>query len=150
MSNEPFRGWPRPNFTRVPDYFFDWVMADLTLAETRVMLYIIRRTMGFQRDAAAISINQIMEGVNPDLERGTGLKRTAVTDALRSLIARGMVVAERNESPEFGSRPTTYSMPFLPQGGSALADSGSRQRGRGESASADALHIEKNRPKKDR
>lgn len=154
MSDEPFPGWDRPHYTQVPDNFFDFVMADLTLAETRVMLYIIRRTLGFQRDAAAISIDQIRHGLvaadGTVLERGTELGRTAVTDALRSLIARGMIVAQRNESPEFGTRPTTYSMPFLPQGESAPADGGRRTRGQGESAPATSLPLERNRPQKNR
>lgn len=116
VADEPFRGWDRPNYTQVPDNFFDQEMLDLPLAETRVLLYIIRRTLGFRRDSDDISVPQIMHGrVGRDgrvLERGTGLSRPGVQKALRALIAKGMVLAHANQSPEYGSRPTTYSLPF--------------------------------------
>lgn len=145
MSDRPFPGWPRPGYTQVPNLFFDEVMPTLTLAETRVLLYIIRRTIGFQRDATAISIAQIRTGLKAtngrQLDRGTGLGRTAVTDALRSLIEKQMIVAQQNESEEFGTRPTTYALRFDDRG-SAPADAPFRAGDLRPSAPADLFPIE--------
>jgi hypothetical protein len=50
-SAPPFEGFSRPNYTQVPDELFDVLMPDLTEAELRVLLYIIRRTFGFKKDS---------------------------------------------------------------------------------------------------
>ncbi len=45
----PFSGFTSPNFTQVPDELFDVLMPQISDAELRVLLYIIRRTFGFKR-----------------------------------------------------------------------------------------------------
>lgn len=46
-----FQGFYVPNSTQVPDTLFDELMADLSGAELKVVLYVIRRTFGFKRRA---------------------------------------------------------------------------------------------------
>ena len=56
-------GFDSPNTTQVPDAFFDVVAPQLTEAELRVALYIIRRTFGFKKDSDTISLRQMVEGI---------------------------------------------------------------------------------------
>lgn len=62
---EPFRfaGFSTPNTTAVPDAFFDEVAPNLTEAELRIALYIIRRTFGFKKAVDAISFSQFLNGI---------------------------------------------------------------------------------------
>jgi hypothetical protein len=81
----------------------DWYMADLTGAELKVALYIARRTFGFKKDSDSISISQIANGIvkksGERLDRGTGLGRSTVIEALKSLIeAHGLVIARRQKT----------------------------------------------------
>ena len=117
--SEPFwyDGFSSPNFTQVPDDVFDLLMPRLTEAELRVLLYIIRRTFGFKKDADAISINQMVDGITTRegrvLDSGTGLSRRSVVNGLKGLEAKGVIVAYRRQSAERGHEPTTYSLRFV-------------------------------------
>jgi hypothetical protein len=44
-----FTGYASPNYTPVPDELFDEQLPDLSGAELKVLLYVIRRTFGFKR-----------------------------------------------------------------------------------------------------
>ncbi len=44
-----FKGFISPRYTQVPDALFDELMAYLSGAELKVLLYIIRRTLGFKK-----------------------------------------------------------------------------------------------------
>lgn len=120
-----FEGIPSPNGTIVPDIVLDWIMPDLSNAELRVLLYIIRRTLGFKKDADAISIDQICNGlvtreardadgvvVRPAqrLDRGTGLGRSTALDAARSLREKNLIVSHEQFDPRYGQQPTRYAL----------------------------------------
>ena len=76
-----FEGFQRPTTTPVPDELFDDLMADLSEAELKVVLYIIRRTWGFKKAVDAIDLDQLEHGImkkdGQRLDRGTGLSRRA-------------------------------------------------------------------------
>src|SRR5436189_2727381 len=103
----PFHGFFHPNTTAVPDQLFDELMADLSSAELKVILYIIRRTFGFKKDADNISLSQLVDGIRTrdgrQLDRGTGLSKAAVALAVKSLCERGALVATRNQSIQKGN-----------------------------------------------
>ena len=113
-----FKGFLSPRYTQVPDELFDELMAHLSGAGLRVLLYIIRRTFGFKKDSDNISLNQICKGIMTKrgevLDCGTGLSQNAVLSALKGLIAKQAIVARRNRSAEKGHEPTTYSLNILP------------------------------------
>ena len=52
-----FQGFSAPNYTQVPDELFDDLMTDLSGAELKVLLYIIRRTFGFKKTEDTISLS---------------------------------------------------------------------------------------------
>src|SRR5215213_3322334 len=109
-----FTGFDSPNTTQVPDAFFDLVAPQLSEAELRVALYIIRRTFGFKKDSDTISLRQMVEGITTKdgrvLDRGTGLKKSAVANALNGLERKGVILSRRNRSAERGNEPTTYAL----------------------------------------
>lgn len=144
-----FEGLTAPTYTQTPDELFDWVMAYLTGAELKVLLYIVRRTFGFKKAADAISIDQLCNGIvkrdGQRLDLGTGLKRATVLEALRSLREKNLVLAQQQFDAETGSRPTVYALrirsdpkigsitqqlpggPAQHTGGSAAVDAGVNQ-----------------------
>ena len=109
-----FRGFQGPNFTPVPDELFDELMVDLTGAELRVLLYIIRRTFGFKKDSDNISLSQMLHGIvtrdGRILDRGAGISKSSLLAVLRSLKARNIIFTERNNSAERGNEPTNYKL----------------------------------------
>jgi hypothetical protein len=74
--------FPDPNFTQVPNRFFDMLTEDMEASEARVTLVMIRQTFGFHRDtfkmglgklagAAGISRNSAKDGAEAAEKRGT-------------------------------------------------------------------------------
>lgn len=113
-----FQGFISPRYTQVPDELFDELMAHLSGAELKVLLYIIRRTFGFKKDLDNISLNQICKGITTRdgevLDRGTGLSQNAVLTALKGLIQKNTITAKKNTSKARGNEPTTYSLNVIP------------------------------------
>ena len=85
-----FEGFYTPRFTQVPNTLFDELLPELGLGELKVLLYIMRRTFGFHKDADRISLHQI--------EAGTGLSRKSISAAVASLEEQGMVLVARSQS----------------------------------------------------
>jgi hypothetical protein len=112
-----FKGFISPRYTQVPDALFDELMAYLSGAELKVLLYIIRRTFGFKKDSDNISLRQICNGIKTRegevLDKGTGLSLSTVQIALKGLLEKNCVITERNRSKEKGDEPTTYSLNML-------------------------------------
>ena len=77
-----YDGFSTPNGTIVPDDVFDILMPQLTEAELRVLLYIVRRTFGFKKRSDTISLSQMVDGIKTRqgriLDRGTGMTRRGV------------------------------------------------------------------------
>ena len=117
-GNFKFEGFQFPTTTPVPDELFDEVMFHLTGAEIKVVLYICRRTFGFKKSSDNISLSQLANGITKKdgsiLDRGTGLGKTSVARAVKSLEEKGVVVRSRRQSLEKGDEPTTYSLHLRP------------------------------------
>ena len=137
---EHFPGFAEPAYTQVPDVILDHMMADLNEAELKVLLYIVRRTLGFKKQDDAISLDQLVHGIHraggEALDRGTGLSRSAVRRGITGLLAKHLIVAHQNMDPYRGQLPTTYALRWIgttpsprPRGGYPSADRGAvRQR----------------------
>jgi len=121
-----FSGYPPAHYTMVPDLLFDVQLPDLSGAELKVLLYIIRHTFGWKKDSDDLSLNQIMHGVRKRdgqvLDRGTGLSRDSVTRAIKSLSDQGYLLIVRNRSQERGDEPTTYALHIDLSGDEPLHD----------------------------
>lgn len=113
---EPFPGFSRPTYTQVPDEVFDVLLPTLSKPELKVLLYVIRRTFGFGKDADAISISQLSEGITrrdgTKLDLGTGLPRSSVRTATKSLVDRGILDVRQVHSEEGDYAANVYSLRF--------------------------------------
>jgi Bacteriophage replication protein O len=111
-----FEGFDLPTTTPVPDQLFDELLHRLTDPELRVLLYIIRRTLGFKKQSDDISLKQMVEGITTKdgrvLDHGTGASKPTVTKAIKGLVQKGIVVAVGHKSQEKGYEPTTYTLRF--------------------------------------
>jgi Bacteriophage replication protein O len=109
-----FQGFISPRFTQVPDVLFDELMAHLSGAELKVLLYIIRRTFGFKKDSDNISLNQICNGITTRegevLDIGTGLSQQSAITASKRLVEINAIIATKRTSKEKGYESTTYSL----------------------------------------
>ncbi len=115
-----FAGFSSPNFTSVPDEFFDELIPRLGSAEMRVLLYIIRRTFGFKKQVDTISLSQMVYGIvrkdGTRLDAGTGLKKAAVCRALASLETMGVIIRTKQYAKTGGAIATSYQLNMRPVG----------------------------------
>ena len=97
-----FQGFRSPNYTQVPDEFFDELLSLLSFGELKVLLYVMRRTFGFKKGSDRISKSQLETGITRTngqvLDRGTGLSRRAIRLAVQSLIKKNILLKKSLES----------------------------------------------------
>jgi hypothetical protein len=100
-----FSGFPEPQFTRTPNLIFD-CLADLTGSQLKVLLYVVRATMGWRKDYTftPLSITQV--------QTGTGLSREPVIDALKWLCDSKMVLRQKQRDEDGRQGVTTYRLRF--------------------------------------
>jgi hypothetical protein len=115
-----FEGFVPANTTPVPDILFDRLLGELTGAELKVLLYIIRRTWGFKKETDAISLTQFQFGITTkdgrQLDEGCGIKdRKTITTALNSLEEDGFIIRERTTNEGGDSGVTVYRIRFRSQ-----------------------------------
>jgi hypothetical protein len=117
MPDYQFKGFSSPRYTPTPDELFDELLAPgvLTEAELRVLLYIVRRTFGWKKEADAISLRQLSEGIvrrdGTRLDYGAGVGRAAASRASKSLEAKGIIRAARSAPIEGqDTEITVYSL----------------------------------------
>jgi len=122
---EALRGLPNPNTTPLPNCIVDDYLPFFTGAELKVLLYLVRRTLGFHKTRDAISLSQICNGIvrkdGRRLDRGTGLHKSTACDALNALTNWGMIRRVTHRDPARGDLPTEY---ILWIEGDAQEDSG--------------------------
>jgi hypothetical protein len=112
-----FKGYSKPNYTPVPDELFDEQLSELSGAELKVLLYIIRRTFGFKKESDNISLQQLLHGITTKedvvLDRGTGLSKKTLLETIKNLTEKNLIISERRRSKEKGDEPTTYRLNIL-------------------------------------
>jgi len=115
-ANYAFEGFETPTFTAVPDVVFDYFLPRLAGSELKVLMYIIRRTLGFKKNKDNISLNQLVNGITTQdgrvLDEGTGLSMPSVIKAVKELEKKNIILAKRNRSQEKGDEATTYILHF--------------------------------------
>lgn len=99
---EGFPGYGAPRFTMIPDVLLDRQLRELGHAELKVLLVIMRKTYGWQKDADRISLSQ--------LAQLTGLNRRSVMRATGSLEQQGYILVERNEAARGESAVNLYRL----------------------------------------
>jgi hypothetical protein len=103
-----FRGFDSPRWIPTLAALYDFLLGEIdSLAELKVVLYVIRHTHGWGKFIDRISLSQFMHGVTKRevviedgifkmvevrLDRGTGLSQPSVTDGLRRAVEHGYLV----------------------------------------------------------
>ena len=94
-----------PNSTQLPNILLDKIIPLIPEAEARCLIYICRRTFGFQKESDRISFSQFMEGIKDRrgvvLAYGTGLSRQSVSQGLKNLVRAGVVISTKNSRGNF-------------------------------------------------
>jgi hypothetical protein len=94
-----------PNSTQVPNIITDFIIPQLPEAEARCLLYICRRTFGFHKSEDRISFTQFMEGIKAKdgkiLDKGAGLARGSVNEALKNLIKSEAIFVRRDSKGNY-------------------------------------------------
>jgi hypothetical protein len=115
-----FSGFKEPRYTPIPDEFFDEVAPNLTEAELRVALYVLRRTFGFKKQSDAISLSQMSDGITTRdgrvLDHGTGMSRSAVWRGSKGLVEKGILVVSRQISRDGDNEANVYQLRFANEG----------------------------------
>ncbi len=118
---ESFPGLYPPLYTQTPDVFFDWVAPFLPEIELRVLLYLIRRTLGFKKQGDQITVEQIANGIitreGVRLDWGAQLGERSVQRALSGLETKGLIERHRQLDPERGWRPSYIRLRLCDQSG---------------------------------
>jgi hypothetical protein len=91
------------NAFQTPNAYIDDVMPHLTGEEFKVLIYAVRRILGFQKRQDRISISQFTDGIqNSDgevLDEGTGLSIATVKKCLANLVSFNLMIRlEENDS----------------------------------------------------
>ncbi len=107
----------RPTTTATPDEIFEEWVHVLSHAELLALLYVVRRTLGFKKDADSISYTQFLHGIvtreGKVLDRGCGIKsRTTLAAALRRLEERGLIRSYKTQDAKGDHATTRYSLWF--------------------------------------
>ncbi len=107
----------RPTTTATPDEIFEEWVHVLSHAELLALLYVVRRTLGFKKDADSISYTQFLHGIvtreGKVLDRGCGIKsRTTLAAALRRLEERGLIRSYKTQDAKGDNATTRYSLWF--------------------------------------
>lgn len=109
------------SYTKLPNYIVDDYLSTFDASELKVLLYVLRRTVGFQKPVDRIPFRQFMTGI-PGLDAGTGLGRRQLIYAIQSLEEKRILYVERT-----GHSASRYGVHWDAPGG-ALYCTGGVQR----------------------
>ena len=116
-----FPGFYPPRYTPIPDQLLDDVMAVLSGAELKVLLYIMRHTYGYKKGTDSISIKQMIEGITAAdgtlIDRGTGLSKASIHSAVKQLEDKTLIVVERRDTAAGDSAVNVYRIREAQEGG---------------------------------
>lgn len=82
---EPFFPTYKEKYTRTPNVFFDEILAKATINEVRIIGYLIRNTLGYNRDSKWIGVTR------SDLIK-SGVSNSRLTDALKACEEKGWIL----------------------------------------------------------
>lgn len=103
-----------PNTFQTPNLYVDRLMSLLTDAELRILIYMTRRILGFQRREDKISLSQFTTGLiltsnNEHLDYGAGVSKEAARTALDNLV-KFNIVTQTQPYDSAKRTPATWSL----------------------------------------
>ena len=118
-----FRGFelPKENWSKLPHSIIDALPEFTSLAELKVVLYVLRHTWGFQEfdKARRLSIDEIAngrKGINGErFDEGTGMSDNAVKDGIARAVEHGFLIVETNDD-DLARIKKTYRLNMASEG----------------------------------
>lgn len=107
MTNaEKFHGFeaPKQNYSKLPHDFVNCLPMIDSLAELKVVLYVLRHTWGFSEygKPKRITIDEFMDGRKrrngSRMDQGTGLAKASVWDGLKRAVEHGFLLVEEDNT----------------------------------------------------
>jgi hypothetical protein len=112
-----FQGFQGPNFTQVPNVFFDEHLPTLNGTEAKVLMYVIRKTFGWGKESDTISREQFLSGIikhdGTRLDSGAGVSQASLIRALETLKERGLLICESQKDSNGRDLPNLYKLNLL-------------------------------------
>src|SRR6266550_2910333 len=106
LSNQPFEGFntPETNFFRLPNEWTDITAQVTSLAEMKLVEYVLKHTWGYSEFdmVKKITTDEFMHGrkrkSGERVDIGTGLSNKSVIDGLHKAVAHGLLEEEIDDS----------------------------------------------------
>lgn len=90
-----FKSRYRKNFTTLPHELVDRYFGELSGAEVKCLMFILRQTLGFNKVSDKISISQFVTGIG-ERTAGVGISKSQVTRCLRTLEEKGYISLKKS------------------------------------------------------
>jgi len=100
MAEKVFAGFevPKENWSKLPHVMVEALPLVSSMAELKVILYVLRHTWGYQEEERRISVDEFMNGRKQRkggrIDGGTGLSAPAVRDGLARAVEHGFIVVD--------------------------------------------------------
>ena len=132
-NNKPdphqFSGFPTPkqNWFKMPNEWIDLCAEIGSLAEIKVVQYVMRHTWGHQEYGIRkrISVDEFMNGRQRTdggrMDKGTGLSKPSVIAGIKSAVQRGFLLEEVDDSDKARVKKY-YSLRMRPDGGGSFPE----------------------------
>ena len=97
-------GSPKQNWFKTPNEWTDITAEISTIAEMKVVEYLLKHTWGYQEYGVKkhISVDEFMNGRKRKdgsrIDKGTGLSKPSVIAGLKKAVSRGLVKVEINDN----------------------------------------------------
>jgi hypothetical protein len=104
-----------PNSTQIPNVLIDKLFPFLAENELRALLYVARRTYGFQKDKDGIGLSQFTDGIvnaktGERLDHGAGMSRSTAIRVLKILVAGEILEVKKKTAANGKRKENTYSI----------------------------------------
>ena len=104
---------PKANYSKLPHILIDTLPLIDSLAEMKVVLYVLRHTWGFQEfdEAKRITMDEFCNGRKKSdgsrLDKGTGMTRNAIKDGIRRALFHGFLLRD-GDGKDYGRSSFVY------------------------------------------
>lgn len=122
---EVFDGFapPTENYSKLPHLMIDALPIVETVAEMKVILYVLRHTWGYQDEEKKITQDEFEHGRKRRdggrLDNGIGLSRNAIKDGIRRAVEHGFLVV-REDNRDMGRQRRIYALNMRSPDGQTL------------------------------
>lgn len=105
---------PEENWSKLPHQFIESMNAIDSLAEMKVVLYVLRHTWGFQDREKRITLDEFCDGRKRKdgsrLDAGTGMSANAIRDGIQRAIDDGFIVITHEDTSDKARIKRWYAM----------------------------------------